>query len=385
MIDESEHKTLVSAADFPTLLEAIARCGYTLIGPTIRDHAIAYDEIENANDLPAGWTDQQKAGSYRLTRRDDNAFFGYNVGPNSWKKFLYPPRLRLWKAHTTDSGFELEPQADETTPQAFVGVRACELQAIAVQDRVLLEGRHVDTEYAARRNAVFLLAVQCAQAGQTCFCTSMGTGPRAKQGFDLALTELIDEQRHEFLVEVGSKAGADVLAQTPHRPATDDEWNLALQASARAAEEMGRQLDTTEIKELLYRNAENSRWDDVAQRCLACANCTMVCPTCFCTAIDNVTNLTGETAEQLRRWDSCFNSPFSYLHGGAVRQTTKSRYRQWLTHKFAAWHDQFNSSGCVGCGRCITWCPVGIDVTEEIAAIRANDAVPETETTLVSS
>jgi len=89
--------------------------------------------------------------------------------------------------------------------------------------------------------------------------------------------------------------------------------------------------------------------------------------------VEDTTDLAGETAERVRRWDSCFNSRYSYIHGGNVRQSTRSRYRQWLTHKVASWHDQFGSSGCVGCGRCITWCPVGIDITEEIAAIRAND------------
>lgn len=95
----------------------------------------------------------------------------------------------------------------------------------------------------------------------------------------------------------------------------------------------------------------------------------MVCPTCFCTGVEDVTALAGDVTERVRKWDSCFTADFSYQHGGVVRESTKSRYRQWLTHKLSSWVDQFGSSGCVGCGRCITWCPTGIDLTAEVAAI----------------
>jgi ferredoxin len=257
---------------------------------------------------------------------------------------------------------------------AFLGVRACELQAIAVQDRVLTHPGCVDPHYASRRQPVLIIAVQCSQAGGNCFCVSMGRGPRAEQGFDLAVTELIAPDRHEFVIEVGSETGAGVLARLPHRPASEGDRTGAQEASARAARQMERRMDTRELKALLYRNAEHPRWEAVARRCLACGNCTMVCPTCFCTAVEDVTALDGQTAERLRRWDSCFNSRFSYIHGGSFRESIRSRYRQWLTHKLASWQDQFGSSGCVGCGRCITWCPVGIDITEEVAAIRASSA-----------
>jgi len=368
-----ERRFVVSREDFPALLTAVREQGYSLAGPTLRDQAIVYDEINGADDLPVGWTDEQEAGRYQLRRRDDQALFAYNVGPHSWKKFLQLPALTLWKARKTGNGFKVEAP-DAAPPQmAFIGVRPCELQAIAVQDRVLTAGEHTDTDYARRRRQVFIVTVQCTQAGNTCFCVSMGSGPRAGTGFDLAVTEMIDAGRHEFVIEAGSDAGMEMLAGIPHRPASAADWENAQHATQRAAEQMGRQLDTGGIKELLQRNAEHPRWDAVAERCLACASCTMVCPTCFCTAVEDTTDLVGQTAERVRRWDSCFNSRYSYIHGGTVRQSTHSRYRQWLTHKLASWHDQFDSSGCVGCGRCITWCPVGIDITEEVAAIRADD------------
>ena len=190
-------------------------------------------------------------------------------------------------------------------------------------------------------------------------------------GFDLALTELIEEGRHLFVVEVGSAAGQNLVRDLPHRPASEEEISAADRVMAKTAGQMGRTLDTSGLKELLQTNSNHPRWDEVAARCLTCGNCTNVCPTCFCTTIEDTTDLSGSTAERVRRWDSCFTLHFSFIHGGSVRSSARSRYRQWITHKLAHWIDQFGSSGCVGCGRCITWCPVGIDITEEAAAIRA--------------
>jgi ferredoxin len=189
----------------------------------------------------------------------------------------------------------------------------------------------------------------------------MNTGPQATGGFDLALTEIIESLRHYFVVEIGSPAGARVMDQVEHSVVTEAEREAARGVVARAAGMMGRAMDTDGIKELLYRNYEHPRWDDVAGRCLTCANCTMVCPTCFCSTVEDVTDLQGEHAERWRKWDSCFTMNFSHVVGGSARHSAKSRYRQWMTHKLATWIDQFGTSGCVGCGRCITWCPVGID------------------------
>ena len=370
----TDNRRYVLARDeFPALLEELRNQGYQLAGPTLRDQAIIYDEISGTDDLPAGWTDEQEAGRYQLRRRDDEALFGYNVGPHSWKKYLLRPALTQWKAHRNASGFSVEVPGDTPPRMAFIGVRPCELQAIAVQDRVLTAGDYTDPDYASRRKNIFIVTVQCTRAGNTCFCVSMDAGPRADAGFDLAITEIIDAGRHEFVIEAGTEAGADIITRIPHRTASETDREEALHATQRAAEQMGRQLDTSGIRELLHRNAEHPRWDEVAERCLACSNCTMVCPTCFCTTVEDSTDLTGETAERVRRWDSCFNSRYSYIHGGVIRSSTRSRYRQWLTHKLASWHDQFGSSGCVGCGRCISWCPASIDITEEAAAIRASD------------
>ncbi len=371
-------KATLSHQGLQALIEHLLARGYQVLGPTVRDGAIVYDSITRLEDLPQGWTDRQETGRYRLEQRADKALFGYAVGPQSWKRFLHPPIERLWQARRDDAGFA-SIDAEQAAPRfAFLGVRSCELHAIAIQDRVFTGGPYLDTGYRQRRQDNFIVAANCGEAGGTCFCVSMNAGPKAKTGFDLALTELLDAGQHSFLVEVGSALGGEVLAALPHRPALLEESAAADAVVARTATQMGRRLDTNGIKELLQGNPNHPRWDDVAARCLTCANCTMVCPTCFCTTVEDHTDLAGQTAERIRRWDSCFTLDFSYIHGGSVRKETRSRYRQWMTHKLASWIDQFGMSGCVGCGRCITWCPVGIDITEEAAAIRANpDEAPE--------
>jgi ferredoxin len=364
-------KAVISREALQELIEALVAGNYRVLGPTVRDEAIVYDEIAQARDLPAGWTDRQDAGRYHLERREDDALFGFAVGPQSWKQFLHPPIETLWTAHRGDDGISIATGRPETPRFAFIGARACELHAIAIQDRVFLDGPYRDVAYGIRRQDAFIVAVNCGEAGGTCFCTSMGTGPKADAGFDLALTELIDAARHEFLVEVGSEAGGDLLDRLPHRSASSADLLAAQAVIARTQNAMGRKMETDGLKELLQGNLIHPRWDEVAERCLACGNCTSVCPTCFCTTVEDHSDLMGSSAERIRKWDSCFTMDFSYIHGGSVRKTGSSRYRQWITHKLASWIDQFGTSGCVGCGRCITWCPVGIDITAEATAIRA--------------
>ncbi len=356
------------AALLSTLTPLIAMLkadGYTVIGPARRDDAIVLTELDSAGDLPHGWGVALEAGTYRTQRRDHNLAFGHSAGPQSWKTYLHPPRVPLWTAQRSSDGEDFaisEPQT-EGTRYAFVGVRPCDLRAIAIQGRVL--GRP-GSRYAQRRAATFIVAVDCTAPGETCFCVTAGGGPAAGDGADLSLTELAGDS---YVARACTPAGEAMLQRLSSRPATEGEARQAQTAVAAAAEQMGRQLPPMDLRILLAGTCEAAQWDDVAQRCLACGNCTMVCPTCFCTTVKDTSDLTGDVAQRWQTWDSCFDLDFSHLHGGPVRTSTRSRYRQWLTHKLGTWHDQFGESGCVGCGRCIVWCPVGIDITAETNAL----------------
>ena len=357
---------LLSDEGVPALVELLRARGWTPVAPTVHDGAVVLTEIASAEELPRGTGDEQAPGRYRLRVRDDGDWFGFAAPANSWKAFLHPPVVRQAVAEA----------APVTTPKrhAFIGARACELAAIAVQDRVLRDGHAADADYAARRDATLVVAVSCAEPASVCFCESMGTGPRPRGGYDVLLTEIGPDR---LLAEAGSPRGEELLDALGAPDADAADLTAANAVTERAIQRMrsgDARIDPQRARETLRGAREHPHWQDVALRCLACGNCTLVCPTCFCTDVVDGDDVSGERAHRERRWASCFSLDFSSIHGGAVRASVAARYRQWLTHKLSTWWDQFDSSGCVGCGRCITWCPVGIDLRAEVAALSAEDA-----------
>ena len=359
---------VLDRAGLDALIAVLRADGFRVIGPTVRDGAIVLAELDSGQRLPAGWGVDSAPGSYRLRRRDDAAVFGHSAGASSWKEFLHPPHQPLWAG---DGRRTFAAPAEEPARSAFLGVRACDLAAIATLAGVLGEGAAPSPGFRRRRAGLFVVAAGCTEPGGVCFCASMGTGPAPGPGYDLSLTERIDDAGHRFLVDVGTDEGARVLAAVPHREPADGEVADARAAVSAAAGRMGRTMPAGDLRALLADSREAARWDDVAARCLTCGNCTMVCPTCFCTTVEDRTDLLTGEVSRAQRWASCFELDFAYLHGGSVRVSGESRYRQWITHKLGTWHDQFGTSGCVGCGRCIAWCPTGIDLTAEIAALAA--------------
>ncbi len=352
---------------FDMLLGKLKALGYQTIGPRVVGPALAYAPIDSLQDLPQGLVSHQDAGKYELASSGNQRYFDITPGAASWKQFLFPPRSELFKAIRDGKRWN-ETILDQEVPRyAFIGVRACELTAIQVQDKVFLRGDFSDPIYQRRRENAFILAVDCLHPGDTCFCASLGTGPGVGPGFDLKLTEL-DEV---FLLEIGSQAGLDAIEDLSIE-ALGSGWQVsAAEGLAQAARSMGRQLpDAASVPDLLLSNLEHPRWAEVAARCLSCTSCTQVCPTCFCWDVEDASSLDGDSSTRNRVWDSCFNLAYSAQAGGNTRPTVKSRYRQWLTHKLGSWQQQFGVLGCVGCGRCITWCPAGIDITEEVKAIR---------------
>ncbi len=384
---------VMDLSGFDALLRHLGR-ERRLLGPVLADGVIGIGEITGVADLPAGWTDEQAPGRYRAVRRDDGALFGYAVGQRSWRTEVNPSRVALVQIRRHGAGPDATQEVVPTDPAAgleptaWVGVRGCDLAALAITDRVFLGGTHPDPHYAERRRRPFLVAVDCTSPSASCFCTSMGTGPAAAGPDhpgpvpDLHVHERCGDGRHELVCRAGTEAGQAVLdaVAAGSRPAEPDDLEAVDAAIAATAERIDRSrtLDTDGLAARLEANLEHPRWDDVAGRCLSCANCTLVCPTCFCSTVEATTDLAGTEATHTRVADSCFTLDHSYLHGGSVHASTRSRYRQWLTHKLDTWWDQFDTAGCVGCGRCITWCPVGIDLTEEATVIGGLAAVEET-------
>lgn len=360
---------IFQATELNHLFSALHESGYDIIGPAFHNEAVIYAKISSPIELPQGYTDEQEPQHYRLIKDHSNSYFKYAVGPQSWKKYLFPPQLKMFSTKQEGETFDIIPMEHEFRPLAFLGVRPCELAALHIQDKVFTGDSYKDSYYLEQREKSLVITVNCTRSVSTCFCASMDTGPRAKSGYDISLTEVENDGAHYFLIDAKSEKGENILksfsSKVSLKDASSDEVGIADDLIEKNAISQQRLLNKEGMKGLLQANATSAQWDEIATRCLSCANCTLVCPTCFCSTVEDVTDLTGDHSERWRKWESCFTYEFSTVHTKPVRSTITAKYRQWMTHKLDTWYDQFDSSGCVGCGRCITWCPTGIDITAE--------------------
>lgn len=353
---------ILPKSQFQYLIDILHAQEYQVLGPVVRNDAITWETIQNTEDLPIGWRDHQQPGQYRLEHTEGSDVFGIVHGPESLKRQTFAPREQLLTIERKKPGFMVSSTPPPSPPTAVIGVRACDLAGLAIQDHIFLNEQFPDPFYEARRKNLFLAAVNCTRAHDTCFCASMQTGPRAHIGYDLVLTE----SDSEFSIQAGTPEGQAILNALALSPASAEHLKEDDRRINVCAASQTRSIPQQQLPQALYDAHDHPRWDDVASRCLACTNCTMVCPTCFCHTVEETPDLSLQRSEHVRVWDSCFTSNHGYIHGKNFRPTIKDRYRMWLTHKVGSWIDQFGMSGCVGCGRCITWCPVGIDLTEEL-------------------
>jgi sulfhydrogenase subunit beta (sulfur reductase) len=348
------------------ILVRLQEKGYQTLGPRIRDEAVVFAPIQTMADLPQGLTSKEEPGTYRIVPSGNKRYFDITPGAQSWKQVFFPARVPLMDLQK-NAAWEVKRADIPAGRFALIGARPCDIAAIKVQDLAFIRDDFTDPLYAERRKNALIVAANCMHPGGTCFCASMGTGPRSHDGFDLALTELDDI----FLVEIGTNAGLEILEEIPLQAPDAASVKKAQEGLDAAVQHMGRQLDTSDLPEVILKNLEHPEWAAVAKRCMSCTSCTQVCPTCFCWDAQDRSAVTGCESARERVWDSCFNPGYSALAGGGnSRPNTRARYRQWLSHKFGTWKEQYGVFGCVGCGRCITWCPVKIDITEEIAALR---------------
>ncbi|MCV6610883.1 MAG: 4Fe-4S dicluster domain-containing protein [Amphritea sp.] len=361
-------------SDLERLFTTLTDNQYEIIGPTVKDGAVLYTPIQHSEQLPQGWQQLQAPGAYRMTRDNSQRYFAWANGPQALKPWLFAPREIIWQAERQpDGSLQFSEPAQPDRKLAFIGLRNCDLAALKLQDQHFLQGQYRDPYYAARRKGLLLIAVNCSHPADTCFCASTGDGPHAKAdseqpGFDLCLTELDDG----FLVQSGSEPGDQLLEQLPVSPTTENQLHQQLQQALQAAKQQ-RALPSLPIKDLLAERRDHPQWDDIAERCLACGNCTQVCPTCFCHAEGEQVSLNSAVSEHTREWASCFSEGHGYMAGHQARPGIRERYQQWMTHKLSYWHDQYGRSGCTGCGRCTTWCPAAIDFPLEVSRICGDD------------
>ncbi|MCP5026879.1 MAG: hypothetical protein GY929_11410 [Actinomycetia bacterium] len=343
----------------PRMIDALVRSGREVVATVVRDGVVTLDRIESAAELPTGWRDEQEPGRYRAQPTESPSYFQFAASAQPWKRFLHEEPTLLIRTRRTGDGLQLTEPAGDRPALAFVGIRSCDLEATRRLDAVLA----ADPAYQRRRAGLVVIAVACTAPAATCFCASVGTGPRPGHEADVVLTEIDDGH---LLASAHTDFGRNLLDESGANERADPEQvGRAHELVEACAQVQARHLDPDDLARAAA-HPDDKGWAEVANRCLTCGNCTMVCPTCFCTAIEDRTSIADDSAERWQRWDSCFSLDFSYVHGGPVRPSASSRYRQWYLHKLVTWHDQFGSSGCVGCGRCITWCPTGIDMTEAV-------------------
>lgn len=348
------------------VLSALKQAGYDVIGATAKDRRVALSSIADVNDLCLYLADEQTPGSYKLSEQKGDVLFTLKNCHDLWKQFLFP-RSKILFQYTSDAGYAQEVL--KPIKHAFLGIRPCDVASLSILDKVFLQGKHVDAFYRNARENLFILAADCTELGGNCFCHTMNTGPFATSGFDLAMTEMEFEGTNILFVRAGTEKG-EALAEKIGLSKATDEINHAFGVFQKNVQEsLPVRFELSNLFERLQVSYHSHAWAEIAQRCLGCGNCTLVCPTCFCSNVIEENGLGSGNAKRIRQWDSCYSHGFSYMVGGAHRKSRSNRYRQWLMHKFSNWHYQFGTYGCVGCGRCITWCPVGIDVSCEVKGL----------------
>lgn len=357
----------IEKEEIKRLFDSLAR-EYSVIGPRLKNEVIIMSEIV-FNDIPAGHTDTQRPGYYRINE-GGNSIFSFVNGPDSPKRFFHSPHSIFHKFQRSKRGTAIAPHEEKEKRYAFFGVRACDMRGLEIHDRVFSGIPY--TEYHQRRKDSFIVALNCTRSGENCFCASMDAGPEVRGGYDIALTELDDI----FTLETGTERGKQIMEHLVVRQATATEIEEKEKRVNSCKTSMIKKMKIDDLPGFLYRHFDSPLWHDFAVRCLACGNCTQVCPTCFCSsafdhiALSDIQKVHEFSGQRVRKWDSCYSGNFARVHGGNFRPSRWARHRHWLNHKLGYWIEQFGITGCVGCGRCITWCPVGIDITEELERLR---------------
>ncbi len=277
------------------------------------------------------------------------------------KTLFYRPWEELMRFETA-GGVSVEEVPPEEEMRIAVGLHPCDVNAVLYLDKTFRE----DPYYMARRRNTILVALNCTEVSEFCFCSSVGTGPHLKAGggYDMLLTDL----GRYYLVEPRSARGDRLVGGL--RRAGDDDVRLKEEMERELLGSLTRHIDMKGLGELFLRNQEHPVWRRTAdEKCLSCTNCVMVCPTCFCHDIVDCTAMDLGSTTRSRRWDACQDKGFAKVHGGNFRRTRAARLRQFVMHKLD-YTEQYGTPGTVGCGRCIRWCPTGIDLTEVAEEIR---------------
>ena len=303
-----------------------------------------------AFDRPASWSDVQM--DYPRT-----------ILPP--RKFFLPPREATFAFDARDGYRDLLREA--AVRRVLFGVHAYDIFGLNILDRVFAEGKFADPYYIARRQNTAIIGIDF-QPDDKHFARSMNAD-FVDSGFDLFLSDIGDH----FLVLVGTSRGDDMVVMSGcllEQPTEADFAEYKRRSGLRRAA-YHTQVELGDLPEILEMEYHSQVWDDVATRCLSCGSCSMVCPTCYCFDVNDEVGLEGRSGQRIRSWDSCLFKTHALVAGGEnFRQSRASRIKFRFYHKQRGFVAEYGRPSCVGCGRCATACPAGIDIITVIKTIR---------------
>jgi hypothetical protein len=318
-----------------------------------------------------------KVSSFRRIESAAEVDWNYSSTTIPPSKIIYAPQQALVRFVKSDKGYKAEEDAGAITDRALLAVHPCDLHGLLVLERTFL-GQMKDAAYERVRSRATVVGLNCQNVGEKCFCASFGTGPFfgfwMQQGPPFGCDAILTDLGERFLVETFGEKGDMLFVKVKSSPPSLDDIGEKFKREAAAKERFRKTLNTRDLPALMRRNLYHPTWRITGEgKCLSCANCTNVCPTCFCYDTWDKAQLDLSVIERVRRWDSCQDERFAEVHGGNFRSTREARLRQFVCHKLSYWVEQYGCFGCVGCGRCMTWCPTGIDLTEIAAEIRTDE------------
>jgi len=312
-----------------------------------------------------------KKGEVILIREIDSpsqVILEYRNAKESPKSVLFPQREALFRYRTEKGKAEVDVPAGAAKGRVLFGIRPCDARGLLLLDKVF-GGGSSDPYYMEKRRQTVVVSLGCTDPNPSCFCLSMGGGPCSAEGSDLLLLDLGDR----YIAEAVSEKGVAFLEDQAFEKNDEKSLSLAEKTRKQAEASMQPLAKKENLEEELERLFSDPVWKDLAETCLSCGICTYLCPTCHC--FDLCDEASGQAGERIRVWDSCQFPLFTQQASGFnPRPTVKERFRQRIMHKLSYLPRSQGMTGCVGCGRCVTECPVNLDIREVMVSLSEGKA-----------
>ena len=323
---------MIAKSDLARLVSRGVSAGYRVYAPVKREQKVYMEETVDGSALE----------------------LDHVVTVNGVKDIMLPRCEALARFRVDE--ISVQPIEEPAGKRLIFGGRPCDAASLVILDPILMDPVR-DSRYARKREETTIVTVACSRADGACFCESMGYGPHDETGSDVIFLPSGDS----YLVRALSDKGRALLSE------------LGLEADAGgepdAPPQLTRKVSTEGLKDWLDRNFESEKWRDVSINCISCGTCYYLCPTCHCFDITDEAGVSK--GERYRIWDCCSFSGFTQMAGHQPRVGRHARYRQRIMHKFKYTVDNVDLVACVGDGRCIRHCPVGVDIGEILEKLPA--------------